>query len=79
LPSKINRRMGQGDIVRHIQPGGGGFGDPHVRDPARVARDVWNGKISAAFAREHHLVAVDPSTGMLDAEATKELRRGEKG
>ncbi|MEK9647177.1 MAG: hydantoinase B/oxoprolinase family protein, partial [Alphaproteobacteria bacterium] len=79
LPSKINRRMGQGDIVRHIQPGGGGFGDPHVRDPARVARDVWNGKISAAFARERHLVAVDPSTGILDAKATKELRRGEKG
>ncbi len=78
LPSKINRRMGQGDIVRHIQPGGGGFGDPHAREPARVARDVWNGKISAAFARKHHLVAVDPSTGVLDAEATKELRRVEK-
>ncbi len=79
LPSKINRRMGRDDVVRHIQPGGGGFGDPHAREPARVARDVWNGKISADFAREHHLVAVDPVTGTLDAQATENLRRGGGG
>jgi N-methylhydantoinase B len=74
LPSKINRRMAQGDLVRHVQPGGGGFGDPLTRDPARVARDVWNTKISAAYAREHHRVVVDPETGVLDAVATTALR-----
>ena len=74
LPSKINRRMAQGDLVRHVQPGGGGFGDPLTRDPARVARDVWNTKISATYAREHHRVVVDPDTGVLDAVATMELR-----
>jgi N-methylhydantoinase B len=74
LPSKINRRMVQGDLVRHVQPGGGGFGDPLTRDPARVARDVWNTKISATYAREHHRVVVDPDTGVLDAVATMELR-----
>lgn len=74
LPSKINRRMSQGDLVRHVQPGGGGFGDPFTRDPERVARDVWNTKISATYAREHHRVVVDPDTGMLDAAATTSLR-----
>ncbi|MFT7570869.1 MAG: N-methylhydantoinase B [Paracoccaceae bacterium] len=74
LPSKINRRMAQGDLVRHVQPGGGGFGDPLTRDPDRVARDVWNTKISAAYAREHHRVVVDPDTGVLDAAATTALR-----
>lgn len=74
LPSKINRRMAQGDLVRHVQPGGGGFGDPLTRDPARVARDVWNTKISAAYAREHHRVVVDPETGVLDAVTTTALR-----
>ena len=75
LPSKINRRMAKGDLVRHVQPGGGGFGDPLMRDPAHVARDVWNEKITAEYAREHHRVAVDGATGKLDAEATGTLRR----
>lgn len=74
LPSKINRRMAQGDLVRHVQPGGGGFGDPLTRDPERVARDVWNTKISAGYARQHHAVVVDPETGELDTEATAALR-----
>lgn len=74
LPSKINRRMAQGDLVRHVQPGGGGFGDPLTRDPERVARDVWNTKISAAYAREYHRVVVDPDSGALDAAATTALR-----
>ena len=74
LPSKINRKMGQGDLVRHVQPGGGGFGDPLTRDPARVAADVWNTKISAVFARDHHRVVVDPDTGELDEAATAALR-----
>lgn len=74
LPSKINRRMAAGDLVRHVQPGGGGFGDPLTRDPERVAQDVWNTKISAAYAREHHRVVVDPDTGVLDRAATEILR-----
>jgi len=46
------------------------------RDPAAVARDVWNGKISAAYARAKHRVVVDPATGSLDAAATAALRAG---
>jgi len=74
LPSKINRKMERGDLVRHVQPGGGGFGDPLTRDPARVAHDVWNTKISAAYARDNHRVVVDPDSGELDVAATAALR-----
>ncbi len=74
LQSKINRKMDRGELVRHVQPGGGGFGDPFMRDPQRVARDVWNTKISAGYAREHHGVVVDPDTGELDEAATAVLR-----
>lgn len=78
LPSKVNRQIFKGELVRHIQPGGGGFGDPVQREPSKVEQDVWNKKISAEYAREHHLVEVDSVTGVIDISATKILRR-EKG
>ena len=76
LPSKTSGALRKGNMVIHEQPGGGGFGDPLGRDPQRVAQDVWNGKISAAYARLHHRVEVDPESGNLDLEGTRRLRRG---
>ena len=38
--------------------GGGGYGPPEERDPARVLRDVLEGKVSAARARDVYRVAV---------------------
>jgi len=40
-----------GDVLRVMSPGGGGYGDPRERDPAAVKRDLAEGKISAAVAR----------------------------
>ena len=74
LPSKINRRMVEGELIRHTQPGGGGFGDPMTRDPAQVAEDVWNEKVSAVYARDYHGVVVDPATGVVNETATASLR-----
>jgi N-methylhydantoinase B len=74
LPSKVTMRLGEGDLVVHEQAGGGGFGDPLTRDPARVGADVWNGKITADYAVEHHGVVVEPGTGRPDLEATEALR-----
>lgn len=74
LPSKTTAWLKRGDLVVHDQPGGGGFGDPLHRDPVLVARDVWNGKVSAQYARARHRVVVDPVSGNLDAEATASLR-----
>lgn len=36
------------------QQSGGGFGDQRTRAPEAVARDVREGKVSAAAAREIH-------------------------
>ena len=74
LPSKVNRQMYEGDLIHHVQPGGGGFGDPMTRDPSRVAADVWNEKISAVYARDEHGVVVDGLTGEVDLVATTNLR-----
>jgi N-methylhydantoinase B len=35
--------MRPGDVIRVSTPGGGGYGDPLKRDPAKVARDVARG------------------------------------
>jgi N-methylhydantoinase B len=76
LPSKVTRWLACEDLIVHVQPGAGGFGEPLERDPERVAADVWNGKITAAFARKHHAVVVDAASGLLDAAATQALRAG---
>ena len=75
LTSKINRKLKKGDLVRHVQPGGGGFGNPLARNPQRVAHDVWNMKITAEYARDRHCVVVHPNSGELDEAATTALRR----
>jgi len=54
-------------------PGGGGMGDPKERDPARVARDVRDGLISAEAARRDYEVAMS-SDGTVDDRATRALR-----
>jgi N-methylhydantoinase B len=74
LGGKIAMTLQRGDLVTHVQAGGGGFGNPLLRDPAKVGADVWNQKISADYARTHHRVVVDGSTGGVDLKATQALR-----
>jgi len=66
-------RIGPGDRVRVSTPGGGGFGDPHRRDPALVARDVRRGYYTAEQARARFAVALGPD-GAVDVAATAALR-----
>jgi N-methylhydantoinase B len=54
-------------------PGGGGYGDPTERDPARVAEDVLNGFVTADAARALYRVALEDD-GSVDADATRRLR-----
>jgi N-methylhydantoinase B len=63
------------DAIRLGLPGGGGFGDPHARDPQAVLDDVLDGMITAEAAQRDYGVAVDAS-GKLDLAATKRLRGG---
>lgn len=53
--------------------GGGGYGPPSARDPARVARDVAEGWLSAERARAVYRVALD-AAGRPDIEQTRLLR-----
>jgi N-methylhydantoinase B len=51
LPGKVSGfPLEPGDVVLMESSGGGGFGDPLERDPARVAADVAEGYVTAAAA-----------------------------
>lgn len=66
--------VGPGDRIEVRTPGGGGYGDPHRRDPALVARDVRRGYYSRAEARDWFAVAV-ADDGTVDEAGTEALRR----
>jgi N-methylhydantoinase B len=61
------------DVIRLELPGGGGFGDPHRRDPQQVVDDVHDGFINLEQARRDYRVALDEH-GHLDAAETARLR-----
>jgi N-methylhydantoinase B len=63
-----------GDRIAFESAGGGGYGDPLERDPGAVERDVCNGYVSIASAREDYGVVIDQATMAVDRQATKELR-----
>ena len=46
-----NVRFEPGDRIRLKTPGGGGYGDPAKRDPARIAEDVAEGYVSRDAAQ----------------------------
>jgi N-methylhydantoinase B len=54
LPGKVTRSVPHGALIVHEQAGGGGFGNAAERDPALVAEDLADGKISAEFAQRHY-------------------------
>jgi N-methylhydantoinase B len=78
LPSKLTRTLYAGDVIRHEQAGGGGYGDPLRRDPDRVAADVADGKISRGFAERNFGVILLPESFEPDLAATQ-LRRERAG
>jgi N-methylhydantoinase B len=73
LPAMFSITIGEGDVYRHRMAGGGGWGDPLERDPAEVAHDVADEKVSAAAARDHYGVVLG-ADGSVDDEKTEALR-----
>ena len=63
-----------GDVFRQRIAGGGGYGDPLLRDPEAVAADLRDGYITALGAHDAYGVRVDDD-GAVDEAATRELRR----
>ena len=75
VPGKVSGfALGKGDIVREETAGGGGYGDPLKRDPARVAEDVRERYLTAEQARLRYGVMID-GTGAVDAAATVAVRK----
>lgn len=79
LPSKLTRTLHAGDVIRHEQAGGGGYGDPLRRDPRRVAADVADGKISPGFAERNFGVILLPDSFEPDLTAIKFRRNQQEG
>jgi N-methylhydantoinase B len=61
-------------VFHQITGGGAGMGDPLVRPPERVGRDVRDRYITVEQARSAYGVVCDPD-GVVDAAATEEARR----
>ena len=49
-PTKFVRPLLRDQAIRHVTAGAGGYGDPLLRDSARVLDDVRNGKVSVQAA-----------------------------
>jgi N-methylhydantoinase B len=78
LAAKERRRIGPDDAVVMTMAGGGGFGDPLLRDPERVRRDVEQRVCSESVARDVYgvvLVLVADGGRVVDASATEALRQ----
>jgi N-methylhydantoinase B len=67
-----------GEAFRYVYGGGGGWGDPFVRDPERVREDVLDELVSVEAARRDYGVVFSGSVEALDlavdCEATRRLR-----
>ena len=68
LGAKTTLELQPGDVVSYRTCGGGGYGPPEERDPARVLGDVRGGKLSLERARQVYGVAIDPETMTIVAE-----------
>ena len=62
-----------GDRIRVSTPGGGGYGDPFKRDPAKVAKDVSRGYYTPAQAEKLYGVLTSIN-GEVDTAGTARLR-----
>ena len=74
LPSKLTMTVRHGDLLHHVQPGGGGFGNPLDRDPQPVLDDILEEKLTPDYARREYGVVLDETCRAVDLEATDRLR-----
>ena len=78
-PSPVPGKVGdfpllKGDIVRMESSGGGGYGDPLKREPARVKDDAFLGYIDPGKARRTYGVVLD-AQGEVDLASTEAERK----
>ena len=73
-PTKFVRPLLRNQAIRHVTAGAGGYGDPLLRDPARVLDDVRDGKVSVQAAERDYGVRVSGPPWCVEEPATRELR-----
>ena len=54
--------LNKGDTATFFSTGGGGYGNPLLREPERVREDVVNGLVSMESAEKDYGVVIDPET-----------------
>jgi N-methylhydantoinase B/oxoprolinase/acetone carboxylase alpha subunit len=75
LPTFVSTTMNAGQTLYHRMPGGGGWGNPLERDPAKVVEDVKNEKVSIDQARQLYGVVIHNDSFVVDTEETNKLRK----
>ena len=75
FPAKFLTSVDHGDVLRVRLAGGGGHGDPFLRDAQAVLDDVREEKISVSHAREAYGVVIADSPMEVDVERTQSERR----
>src|SRR5258708_22418452 len=70
----VDSHMGWDDVYYTHWQGGGGYGDPLLREPANVAKDVAEGKVTPLAARDMYGVIL-VENNRLDAESTRRRRQ----
>ena len=65
-----------GDTVREETAGGGGYGDPLMRDPEKVLQDVVKGYLSKSQAKLRYGVQI--SKKKINHTATQDLRKEQR-
>ena len=77
-PSKFaDIQIQQGDEIKIVSPGGGGYGQPEERDPMSVVEDVREGFVSPQEARDVYAVVLsqeENGDSRVDEAATERLR-----
>lgn len=74
IPDRCETLISLDDAIYVHPSGGGGYGDPLLRDPALVAADVRNRRVSKAVATTIYGVQLD-NHQTVDLAATEQLRR----
>ncbi|OFW39071.1 MAG: hypothetical protein A3J29_05565 [Acidobacteria bacterium RIFCSPLOWO2_12_FULL_67_14b] len=76
VPKIHELRVNAGDTLTLLMPGGGGYGDPFLRDPEKVRQDVVLGFVTREGAERDYGVILTRS-GEVDDQATR-ARRGRR-
>ncbi|MBT6273089.1 MAG: hydantoinase B/oxoprolinase family protein, partial [Chromatiales bacterium] len=63
-----------GQSILHIQPGGGGYGNPLERPASSVLEDILDEKLTTEFARVCYGVVLTAAGDEVDGSATDALR-----